>query len=117
MSKIDEIVKKGQKKEVEMYSAFHDPLEKPRCVDSGLAGKLKGRGVTDVYVVGLAADYCVRATAVDAVKEGFRTYVVGEGTRAVDGVKWEQSGKRELEGLGVKIVGLEGEEVRRVGKC
>lgn len=75
-------------------------------MDSGLSNVLKEKSVTRVYVVGLAADYCVRATAIDAVKEGFETFVVEEGTRAVDQGKWEREGKMEVEGLGVRFVGM-----------
>ncbi|RDW73227.1 hypothetical protein BP6252_07134 [Coleophoma cylindrospora] len=105
-SQLDRVIQKGTHQAVEMYSAFYDPLTAPRCVDSGLSAILKERGVTHVYVVGLAADYCVRATAIDAVREGFVTYVVREGTRAVDQGKWEREGEKEAEGLGVGFVGL-----------
>lgn len=111
--KIDKIVEKGQVKEVEMYSAFYDPLEKPRVSDSGLAGVLKEKGVTDVYVVGLAFDYCVKCTAIDAAKEGFRTVVVAEGTRAVDASAWDQI-TEELKSKGVEVVSMDGEEVAKI---
>ena len=42
VGKVDKVVEKGQRKEVEMYSAFYDPLEKPRCSDSGVGGHLEG---------------------------------------------------------------------------
>ncbi|KAH9220551.1 nicotinamidase [Leptodontidium sp. 2 PMI_412] len=115
LEKVDKIVEKGMRREVEMYSAFYDPLEKPRCSDSGLADVLRGRGISHVFVVGLAFDYCVRATALDASKEGFRTVVVREGTKAVDPEAWEEV-ERELKGKGVDVVGVEGEEVRRIGR-
>jgi nicotinamidase-related amidase len=110
IERVDKVIGKGMKKEVEMYSAFYDPLVKPRCCDSGLAGTLKGEGITDVFVVGLAFDYCVNATAADARKEGFRTVVVGEGTKAVDEGAWEGVAG-ELGSLGVRLVSIEGEEV------
>jgi len=116
MTKIDKIVEKGQVKEVEMYSAFYDPLEKPRVSDSGLAGVLKEKGVTHVYCVGLAFDYCVKSTAIDAAKEGFKTYVVSEGTRAVDPAVWEEV-KGELSAKGVEVVSVNSEEVARVGEA
>lgn len=97
-----------------MYSAFYDPLVNPRVSDSGLSALLKGKGVTDVYVVGLAFDYCVKCTAVDAVKEGFKTFVVEEGTKAVDPSTWEEV-KGELEAKGVQVVKFEGKEVARLG--
>jgi nicotinamidase-related amidase len=113
VKKIDKIVEKGQVKEVEMYSAFYDPLEKPRVSDSGLAAVLKEKGITDVYVVGLAFDYCVKCTAVDAAKEGFKTVIVEEGTRAVDRGNRDETMK-ELKNKGVKIVSMDGEEVAKV---
>ncbi len=59
-AKVDRVIEKGQVAEVEMYSAFYDPFVNPRVSDSGLAGVLKEGRVTDVYVVGLAGDYCVK---------------------------------------------------------
>jgi len=115
MSKIDKIVEKGQTKDIEMYSAFYDPLEHPRIADSGLAGALKEKDITHIFVVGLAFDYCVKCTAVDAAKEGFKTVVVAEGTRAVDPTVWDEV-KAELKSKGVEVVGLYGEEVGLVGK-
>lgn len=107
------VIKKGTDARVEMYSAFYDPFESPRVVDSGLARALRDRGVTHVYVVGLAFDYCVSATAKDAAKEGFVTYVVEEGTRAVDAAGWEKC-KEGLGHVGVKVVSMGGEEVQRL---
>jgi nicotinamidase-related amidase len=84
LSKVDHIVEKGQDKRVEMYSAFADPFTSPCVARSNLAEKLREAGVTDVFVVGLAADYCVKCTAIDSAKEGFKTWVIGEATKAVD---------------------------------
>lgn len=114
-SQVDIVLDKGTKKEVEMYSAFYDPLQHPRCSDSGLSGMLKSKGVTDVYVVGLAADYCVKFTAIDAAKEGFRTFVIEDGTRAVDPSAWPET-KSELNGQGVAIINMASGELGRVLK-
>lgn len=111
--RVDKVIRKGTDPRVEMYSAFYDPFEAPRVSDSGLAGVLRERGVTHVYVVGLAFDYCVKCTAMDAAKEGFTTYVVEEGTRAVDAPKWVEC-KAELKAKGVAIVSAEGPEVKKV---
>lgn len=115
IEKVDKVIEKGQRREVEMYSAFYDPLEKPRVSDSGLAELLKEKEVTDVYVVGLAADYCVQATARDAKKEGFRTLIIEEATKPVDESAWEGM-QVELYKIGVEVVKLHGEEVARVEK-
>jgi len=98
---------------VEMYSAFYDPLRNPRFYDSGLAAALRQRNITHVYVVGLAWDYCVRSTAVDAAREGFKTYVVEEGTRAVDPTEWAKT-REELEAAGVEVIKMDGPEVARL---
>jgi len=107
------VIEKGIDPRVEMYSAFYDPLRNPRVSDSGLAAVLRDSGVTHVYVVGLAGDYCVRCTAADAHAEGFVTYVVEEGTRAVDSVGWAAC-KTEIEEGGVSVVSKDGPEVRRL---
>lgn len=93
-----------------MYSAFYDPFH---VSDSGLTGRLRDQGITDVYVVGLAGDYCVKATAEHAVDEGFTTFIVEEGTRPVMPDKWDEC-KKEILAKGVKIVSIDGPEVARI---
>lgn len=111
--KLDRIVVKGTDPRVEMYSPFYDPFTSPRVSDSGLVALLRDHAATDVYVVGLAADYCVQSCAEDAAKEGFRTYLIEECTRAVDPGNWPQC-KKSIEGSGAKVVSLEGPEVLRL---
>ena len=96
-----------------MYSPFYGPFRSPRVGDSGLAALLRDRRVSDVYVVGLAADYCVRGAAVDAVAEGFRTYLVEEGTRPVDAAAWPAC-RAGIEAAGVKVVSVQDPEVTRL---
>ena len=103
VDKVDHIVEKGQDERVEMYSAFADPFTNPNVSRSELAQILHGKGITDVYVAGLAADYCVKYTALDARKEGFKTWVVGEATRAVDPTSLPAVYK-EYEGVGVAVI-------------
>ena len=75
------IIRKGFNKHVDSYSAFE---EADRKTATGLAGYLKARGINTVYVTGLATDFCVAWTAMDARKLGFTTYVVEDATRAID---------------------------------
>lgn len=75
------IIRKGFNKHVDSYSAFE---EADRKTSTGLAGYLKARGITTVYVTGLATDFCVAWTAMDARKLGFTTYVIEDATRAID---------------------------------
>jgi nicotinamidase/pyrazinamidase len=75
------IVRKGFHKGVDSYSAFE---EADRKTATGLGGYLKQRGIKTVYVVGLATDFCVAWTALDARKAGFEVYVIEDATRAID---------------------------------
>lgn len=83
-SLIDHVVRKGQDKRIEMFSAFRDSYLKPSVMQSNLHVLLKDSDITHVYVVGLAADFCVKETAVHAAQDGFRTFIISDGTRAVD---------------------------------
>jgi len=71
----DVVVSKGQNVERDVYSGFEG---------TPLADLLRARGVRSVLVGGLATDYCVRATALDAVHSGFATTVLTDAVRAVD---------------------------------
>ncbi|CAI4218508.1 unnamed protein product [Parascedosporium putredinis] len=82
-------------------------------LDSGLAALLRAQAITHVYVAGLAADYCVRVSALDAHAEGFVTYIVDEATRPVVPEKWTAV-RGTIERKGVKVVSMDGDEVERV---
>ncbi|KAF8214623.1 Isochorismatase-like protein [Mycena galopus ATCC 62051] len=104
IDKVDKIIEKGQDKRVEMYSAFADPFENPCVAQSELRGYLKDNAVGKVYVVGLAMDYCVAATAKHAVKEGFETYIIEDATKAVDpGEGWNVA-QKEMQSIGITFV-------------
>ncbi len=75
------IIRKGFNKGVDSYSAFQ---EADRKTVTGLAGYLKARGIKTVYITGLATDFCVAWTALDARKAGFEAYVIEDATRAID---------------------------------
>jgi nicotinamidase-related amidase len=106
-------VEKGQDTRVEMYSAFADPFKSPCVSRSGLAKLLHDAGITDVFVAGLAADYCVRYTALDAAKEGFNTRVIGEATRAVDPSSMDVVLK-EYDEAGITIIATDDESLQLV---
>jgi nicotinamidase/pyrazinamidase len=80
-SRITERFQKGTDREIDGYSAFFD---NGRRRSTGLAEFLKARGVDQVYVMGLATDYCVRYTALDARELGFDVFVIEDGCRAID---------------------------------
>jgi len=80
-SRIARVFHKGTDPSVDSYSGFFD---NGRRTSTGLGEYLKDQGVTDVYVCGLATDYCVNATALDAVALGFKTYLLEDGCRGVE---------------------------------
>jgi nicotinamidase/pyrazinamidase len=75
------IIRKGFHKDVDSYSAFE---EADRKTATGLGAYLKARGVDTVFVTGLATDFCVAWTALDARKLGFNVYVIEDATRGID---------------------------------
>jgi len=75
------IIRKGFHKEMDSYSAFDEADHKTA---TGLAGYLKARGIKTLYVTGLATDFCVAWTAMDARKAGFNVYVIEDATRGID---------------------------------
>lgn len=75
------IIRKGCNPDIDSYSAF---VEADRRTTTGLAGYLKERGIDTVYMVGLALDFCVMFSALDARAAGFNTFVVLDACRAID---------------------------------
>lgn len=75
------IIRKGFHAHIDSYSAF---MEADHATMTGLTGYLKERSIDTVYVVGIATDFCVAWTALDAVKQGFKTLVVEDACKAID---------------------------------
>ena len=75
------IIKKGMNPEIDSYSAFFD---NQKLIDTGLSNYLKSKNIETVEIVGLALDYCVKYTCIDAVLEGFKVVLHFKGTKAVN---------------------------------
>lgn len=119
VSKLDEVVEKGKDSRVEMFSGFADVFgrKSSELASLDLASLLHRARITHVFTVGLAGDFCVKCTALDAKKEGFKVYVVQEATRSVDGgEKGWGAATKELEKAGIDIISIEGPEVERIRK-
>jgi nicotinamidase/pyrazinamidase len=80
-ARISKVFPKGTDPSIDSYSGFHDNGHRR---STGLGEWLKAQGVSDVYVMGLATDYCVKYTALDARRDGFATYLVEDGCRGVE---------------------------------
>ena len=81
LQSINKVFRKGTDPTVDSYSGFFDNGKKQ---DTGLSAYLKSKGVDQVYLVGLATDYCVKYTALDAVELGFETTVIADAVKAVN---------------------------------
>jgi nicotinamidase/pyrazinamidase len=75
------ILRKGFRPEIDSYSAF---FENDRTTPTGLAGYLRERDLTRVFIAGLAYDYCVGYSALDARRLGFPVVVIRDACRAID---------------------------------
>ena len=75
------IIRKGFHRDVDSYSAF---MEADRRTSTGLAAYLKARGISKLYLCGLATDYCVAWSAQDARAAGFEAAVIEDACRAID---------------------------------
>ena len=81
VTKAQVVIRKGHHRDIDSYSAF---LEADRKTATGLAGYLKERGLARLFVCGLATDFCVAWTALDARAAGFDTTVIEDASRAID---------------------------------
>ncbi len=98
------ILRKGMDPQVDSYSAFRSaPGPGGKRIPTGLSGFLRERGVQRVYLCGLARDYCVKWTALDAAAEGFQTFFLWDLTRPVDPGSGEAV-RAELAEAGVEIL-------------
>ncbi len=75
------IIRKGFRREIDSYSTF---FENDHKTTTGLAGYLKERGITDLYAVGLATDFCVKWSVIDGIDEGFNMHIVEDAVAGID---------------------------------
>lgn len=97
---IEAIFRKGTDPAIDSYSGFYD---NGRRKSTGLADYLRGKGVRQLYVAGLAADYCVYYSIKDALTEGFDTYLIEDATRAIRPEGLTQA-KADVKAQGGKII-------------
>ena len=81
LTRAELIVRKGFRREIDSYSAF---FENDRTTPTGLAGYLRERGLARVFFAGLAYDYCVGYSALDARRLGFPAFILRDACRAID---------------------------------
>ncbi len=104
MSRVEKIFPKGTDPQIDSYSGFYDNGHRKA---TGLGNFLKEKGVDEVHLVGLAADYCLKFTALDARGDGFRTVVYEKGTRGVNLNEGDtKKAFEEMKEAGVKVIPL-----------
>jgi nicotinamidase/pyrazinamidase len=102
LQRINKILHKGSDKTVDSYSAFFDNAH---LRSTGLADYLLAEQVSEIYIIGLATDYCVKYSCIDAVNLGFTTFVITDGCRGINLNAGDVTrALAEMEQLGVKII-------------
>jgi nicotinamidase/pyrazinamidase len=98
------IIRKGYHRDIDSYSAF---FENDRLTPTGLAGYLRERGLERVFLAGLALDFCVRWSAEDAYRLGFKPIVVADACRGIGVGDSVSDAHRSLGELGVVLVNVD----------
>ena len=99
------IIRKGYRPAIDSYSAFY---ENDRTTPTGLAGYLRERGLKRLFLVGLATDFCVHYSALDACREGFAAAVIAPACRAIDLAGSLEAAWRAMNEAGVRrIAGID----------
>jgi nicotinamidase/pyrazinamidase len=99
---IDKVFRKGTDPMIDSYSGFYDNGHRR---STGMAEWLRGQGVDTVHVMGLAADYCVKFTVLDGLKEGFETVLIVDGTRGVELAPGDvEAAIEQMRGAGAQII-------------
>lgn len=96
----DLVIRKGFRAQIDSYSAFY---ENDHQTATGLAGYLRDRSIGDLTFVGLAHDFCVAWSAIDAVRLGFRATVVEDATRAIDLNGSREAAREDMHKAGVTL--------------
>ena len=95
------VIRKGYRQQMDSYSAFYEADGK---TPTGLAGYLRERGLKQVFLVGLATDFCVAWSALDARKAGFDAVVIEDACRGIDVNGSLAKAWQDMQGAGVKRV-------------
>ncbi|MCH4822590.1 bifunctional nicotinamidase/pyrazinamidase [Gramella lutea] len=99
-ARIEAIFRKGTNKKIDSYSGFYDNAH---LKSTGLAGYLKEKNVKNLFFAGLAAEYCVHFSVIDAIGEGFNTVLIEDATKALQVEDFEKS-KLEILRKGGQII-------------
>lgn len=99
-NRTEAIFRKGTDPQIDSYSAFYDNGHQK---STALTEYLRGKNVKEVYLAGLAGDFCVYFSALDAISEGFQTVVIEDATRAISGDGFQRA-KKDLVNKGGIVI-------------
>jgi nicotinamidase/pyrazinamidase len=104
VTRVNKIIQKGTDKKIDSYSAFFD---NEHLRSTGLADYLHEQGVKDIYIMGLATDYCVHDSCMDAIKLGFNVYCIEDACRGVGLNEGDVArALQQMQTAGVKLITL-----------
>ena len=95
------IVRKGFRRNIDSYSAF---TENDRKTTTGLHGFLRSVGISRLFLTGLATDFCVKWSALDAINYGFETYLITDAVRGINLNNSVEFAMQEMKDAGVKFI-------------
>jgi nicotinamidase/pyrazinamidase len=94
-------IRKGFRPEIDSYSAFY---ENDQATSTGLKGYLDSLKISTVFITGLATDFCVKWTALDAIKSGYNTYLICDAVKGIDIDNSVQNAMKEMYDSGVEFI-------------
>ena len=95
------VVRKGFRADIDSYSAF---FENDHVTQTGLGGYLRERGLSRVFLCGLATDFCVQFSALDARQQGFATFLIEDACRAIDLDGSLDTALAAMKGAGARLI-------------
>jgi nicotinamidase/pyrazinamidase len=102
VSKVKQFIHKGSDKRIDSYSAFYD---NQHLRATGLADYLVENGINTLYFLGLATNFCVKYSCIDAFKLGFDTYVIADACKGIDLQAGDvERAYTEMQALGIKVI-------------
>ncbi|HKK10085.1 MAG TPA: bifunctional nicotinamidase/pyrazinamidase [Bacteroidales bacterium] len=99
-TKTEVVIRKGFRKQIDSYSTFYENDQK---TPTGLTGYLRERGISEIYVAGLATDFCVKWSVIDGLKKEFIVHVIEDAVKGIDMDGSVEQAWKEMKGAGAEI--------------
>jgi nicotinamidase/pyrazinamidase len=103
-TKTEVIIRKGFRKEIDSYSTFYENDQK---TPTGLTGYLKEREISELYVAGLATDFCVKWSVIDGLREKFKVHIIEDAVKGIDIDGSVEQAWKDMKDAGAEITSSE----------